>query len=133
MFNSSTTVARRFDTMAVVLSGACLVHCLLLPIAAAFLPLLSHAANAEWVHWVFVALAVPISFLALRHHGNGSLCIILLRVVATLGLMFLACGALGWPSHEVETLLTVIGGLILASVHMVNYLTGHRGAAKRDR
>ena len=133
MFSSSSTVARRFDTLAVVLSGACLVHCLLLPIAAAFLPLLSHAANAEWVHWVFVAFAVPTSFLALRHHGNGSLRITLLRLLATLGLVFLACGALGWPSHATETLLTVIGGLILAGVHMVNYLTGHRGAAKRGR
>ncbi|MFN7604281.1 MAG: MerC domain-containing protein [Hyphomonadaceae bacterium] len=131
MLSSSSTVARRFDTLAVVLSGACLVHCLLLPIAAAFLPLLSHAANAEWVHWVFVALAVPTSFLALRHHGNGNLRIILLRVVAMLGLVFLACGALGWPSHEAETLLTVIGGLILAGVHIVNYKTGHRGAATR--
>ncbi|MCE2892055.1 MAG: MerC domain-containing protein [Hyphomonadaceae bacterium] len=128
MFSSSTTVARRFDTLAVVLSGACLVHCLLLPIAAAFLPLLSHAANAEWVHWVFVALAMPTSFLALRHHGNRSLRIVLLRVAATLGLVFLVCGALGWPSHATETLVTVLGGLILASVHIVNYATGHNAA-----
>ena len=131
MLSLSSTVARRFDTIAVVLSGACLVHCLLLPIAAAFLPLLSHAANAEWVHWVFVALAVPTSFLALRHHGNRSLRINALRVIATLGLVFLACGALGWPSHAAETLMTVIGGLILAGVHIVNYMTGHRGAATR--
>lgn len=128
MFSSSSTVSRRFDRLAVVLSGACLVHCLLLPIAAAFLPLLSHAAKTEWVHWVFVALAVPTSFLALRHHGNGSLRIVLLRVAAKLGLLFLACGALGWPNHEAETLLTVIGGLILAGVHTANYVMGHHVA-----
>ena len=128
MLSSSPTVARRLDSLAVALSGACLVHCLLLPIAAAFLPLLSHAADAEWVHWVFVALAVPTSFLALAPHSNKSLRLTLLRLLATLGLVFLFCGALGWPSHEAETLLTVLGGLILASVHIVNYATGHNAA-----
>lgn len=128
MFSSSTTIARRFDTLAVALSGACLVHCLLLPIAAAFMPLLSHAANAEWLHWVFVVLAVPSSFFALRPHGKSSLRITLLRLLATLGLMLLVCGALGWPSHEAETVLTVIGGLVLAGVHSVNFVTGHHGA-----
>ncbi|HCP63041.1 MAG TPA: hypothetical protein DIU09_00470, partial [Hyphomonadaceae bacterium] len=82
--------------------------------------------NAEWVHWAFVALAVPTSFFALRPHGKSSLRITLLRSLATLGLMLLVCGALGWPSHEAETLLTVIGGLVLAGVHIVNYVTGHQ-------
>ena len=39
------------DYIAIGLSLACLAHCLALPLAAAFLPLLSTQAEAAWVHW----------------------------------------------------------------------------------
>ena len=61
------------DYIAIGLSLACLAHCLALPLAAAFLPLLSTQAEAAWVHWAFVALAAPVSAWALAWPPRGAL------------------------------------------------------------
>jgi hypothetical protein len=120
------SATRRLDGIAIALSGACLVHCLLLPIAAAFMPLLVPAADAEWVHWVFVALAVPVSVLALRHRHSSARLTLGLRMLAVLGLGLLALGATGWPQPRFETAITVFGGLVLASVHATNFFACRR-------
>lgn len=108
-----------FDGVAMSLSGLCLVHCLALPVLALGLPFLGVFAEAEWVHVLFVAIAVPISGLALlgaaRRRSGG----LILGALAGLGL--LAAGAAGWPDHQYETLLTVTGGLVLATVHALNW------------
>ena len=108
-----------FDGVAMSLSGLCLVHCLALPALAVSLPFLGVFAEAEWVHVLFVALAVPVSAFALlgaaRRRSGG----LILGALAGLGL--LAAGAAGWPDHQYETLLTVSGGLFLATVHALNW------------
>jgi MerC mercury resistance protein len=111
----------RWDGVAIALSSACLVHCLILPIAAAALPIFATAAEAEWVHWVFVAFAVPVSILALRHPARTSALTFALRAGAVVGLTLLVMGALGWPSHDLEAPITVAGGLILGGVHLLNF------------
>ena len=115
------SLTKRLDGLAVALSGACLIHCLLLPVAAAFMPILVPAAEAEWVHWGFVAFAVPTSILALRHGDAGLIGTHVLRLGAGVGLLLLALGALGWPQPNYETAITVAGGLMLASVHLINF------------
>jgi hypothetical protein len=110
-----------FDGFAVALSLACMIHCLALPVAAAFVPVLASSVHSEWVHWLFVALAIPVSVLALRHNHHSKPKILALRTSAALGIGFLVFGALGWPSHNLETVMTVLGGLVLASVHLTNY------------
>jgi hypothetical protein len=62
------------DASAIGLSGLCLAHCLLLPVAAALLPALAVAAEAEWLHLAFAASALPIAGLALaRAHRRRPL------------------------------------------------------------
>lgn len=108
-----------FDGVAMSLSGLCLLHCLALPVLAVSLPVLGALAEAEWVHWLFVALAVPASALALLgSFGRGSASLI---AGATVGIGLLIAGAAGWPDHDSETLLTVAGGLVLAGVHALNW------------
>lgn len=111
--------SRGFDGVAMSLAGLCLVHCLALPVLVVALPFLAVFAEAEWVHWLFVAMAVPVSGIALlgsagRRSGG-------LVVSALAGLALLAAGAAGWPDHSYETLLTVAGGIILATVHALNW------------
>lgn len=107
------------DLLAVTLSGLCLVHCLALPLVASLLPLAGAWAQAEWVHWLFALIAAPLSAWTLtRPHPLGlpRLAIGLAGVGA--GLLF--AGAAGFPSHALETPITVAGGLLLASAHILN-------------
>ena len=62
--------AALLDAGAVALSSLCLLHCLALPLLAAALPLFGVWAEAEWVHLVFVAIALPMTGFALWRAGD---------------------------------------------------------------
>ncbi len=110
-----------FDVSAIGLSGLCLVHCLALPVLAAFLPLLGAWSRAEWVHLLFAAMAVPLTGLALwRAHRRNPLPWPLLAL-AVAGLAGLLAGAFGWPTESLETIVTVAGSLMLVSAHVWNW------------
>lgn len=116
---AATMRMKRLDGLAMSLSGLCLVHCLALPVLALSLPILGAFAEAEWVHWLFVAFAVPVSMLAL-FSGSGRTPWTLIAM-AVVGLNLLVAGAAGWPYHDWETPLTVAGGLVLAGAHAINW------------
>src|SRR5690606_30229671 len=101
------------------LSLACLAHCLALPLAAAFLPVLGLGAEASWAHWAFVAVAAPLSVWTLGWPPRGALRPLPLSLAA-LGLTALVLGAAGWPGHEWETAVTVGGALLLSVAHGIN-------------
>jgi hypothetical protein len=109
------------DASAIGLSGLCLIHCLALPLVAALSPALAAWAGAEWVHTVLLGIAAPLSALALQRRGQRPFVILL----ALAGLALLALGAVGWPRADLETELTVAGGLILAAAHLTNWRARH--------
>lgn len=114
-----TTRAATFaDACAIGLSATCLAHCLALPLAASLLPVLGAWAEAEWVHGLFVALAAPLSLWALTRARPVSRPV---AGLAILGVALLILGAAGLPSHDMETPLTVAGGLLLALAHLFNW------------
>jgi hypothetical protein len=117
---------RRFDASALGLSGLCLVHCLLLPVVAAFVPTLVVLTHAEWVHTAFLVVALPTTGLALwsvnRHHRPPAGLIAL----ACMGLACLFVGAVGWPLRGWHEQITVAGSLLLVTTHIWNW---RRGAA----
>lgn len=116
----ATRQSRLADIAGLGLSSLCLVHCLALPLAASLLPLAGAWAEAAWVHWAFAFVAVPLSAYAFtRPHPRGlSTGSILL---ATAGATLLFAGAAEFPSHALETPITVGGGLLLASAHLLNW------------
>jgi hypothetical protein len=114
------TRAVTYDTAAIGLSSLCMVHCLALPVVAASLPLAAAWSEAEWVHWLFVALAAPVSILALVR-GSSSGVPWASVALAALGLAGLVAGVGGWPAHEAETLMTVMGSGLLAAAHILNW------------
>ena len=120
-----TTVARALDASAISLSALCLVHCLALPTLALALPFVGAWAQAEWVHLALVCLAAPIALLALvdwrarRPRAWSSV------ALAALGLGFMLVGALEFPSVAWERPLTVIGGVLLATAHLLNWRRRH--------
>jgi len=114
--------ARLLDGSAIGLSTLCLIHCLALPVAAALLPMLGAWAEAEWLHILFVAVAAPLSALALLQGAHGRRAPASLMGLAAIGVGLLAFGAFAAPSEAMETTLTVAGSLCLASAHIWNWL-----------
>ena len=109
------------DASAMTLSGLCLVHCLLLPVLALFLPFLAVWTQAEWVHFVFAGIAMPLSGFALWHarvrHGLP-LIRVFFAILAFAGLLF---GAFDWPSEHWGTAITVCCSLMIAFIHLSNF------------
>ncbi len=112
---------RLFDLSAIGLSGLCLVHCLVLPVVAVFLPALAILSHAEWVHAAFVVFAIPITGLALWSANRCHRLPRVLMATAVLGLACLMLGALGWPHPDLEEMTTVCGSLLLAATHLWNW------------
>lgn len=115
---SASRSASLGDSLAISLSAMCLAHCLALPLAASLLPVMGAWAEAEWAHWLFAALAAPISIMTLARPGRRSPALL---GMAMTGLLLLVAGAAEWPSPAQATPMTITGGLILASVHVLNW------------
>lgn len=114
-----------FDSLAVTLSGLCLLHCLAGPLMLAALPVagLGLLAQEGFHLWMLLAV-VPSSLLALslgcRAHRHWRLAA---WAVAGLGLMVLAAGGgvLELIGEPAERVLTSTGGTLLAVTHVRNY------------
>lgn len=109
------------DKLAIGLSILCLVHCLALPIAVLVAPALEAAVlgTESPVHWVLLALALPVSCYALwhgfRHHGHRNA---LVLGIAGLAVMVFAVSHV--TSRALEVPLTVVGVLLLLVAHLLN-------------
>lgn len=114
------------DAGALALSSLCLLHCLALPLLAAALPLFGAWAQAEWVHLLFVAIALPLTGYALWRADRRHRLPVMAWTAAGLGLGLLLAGAVELPSHAWETPLTVTGSLLLAATHIWNARRRHR-------
>lgn len=124
---SSTLTNRVLDASAITLSGLCLVHCLALPALAVALPLAGLWAEQEWVHQVFALSALPITVLAMTrpfHEGARTSFILL----AGSGLALLISAAFIEGLHDLETPLTVVGALLLATAHIRRWRRQHEAA-----
>lgn len=96
------------------------LHCLALPLLAAALPLFGTWAEAEWVHLLFVAVALPLTGYALWRAERRHPLPVLAWATAGAGLGLLLAGALALPWHDWETPMTVTGSLLLAATHIWN-------------
>lgn len=109
------------DSTAIGLSSLCLVHCLGLPIAAAFLPLAGAWAEAEWIHQLFVLITIPITLFALRRHRVASVHLSFV-IPALIGLSFLFAAGFIETVRDYETPLTVLGAILLGSAHIWRWI-----------
>ncbi len=120
------TSTNGLDRIAVFLSGLCLVHCLAVPFALVFGPLLG-----EWltysdtqVHWFLLALALPTSALALwrgyrKHHSRVTVWL------GSTGLMLMFIGVSHFIGEDWEVALTVVGVSALLIAHVRNMTGKH--------
>lgn len=112
---------RWLDLAAMGASALCLVHCLALPALLILVPTIGVTlAFTESFHLGALVFAVPVSVVALalayRHHG-------LLRpaMIVAPGILLLALGVMVGSPEWLETVLTVIGSMLLAVGHVHNW------------
>jgi hypothetical protein len=111
--------ATAMDGAGMALSTACLIHCLILPLALAVLPSWSAALSLpEEFHLLMVAIAVPLSsyVLLVSRHRRG-------RARLALGFTGLALmvAALFVEVEAFETGLTTLGAAMVAGAHILNW------------
>lgn len=121
------------DAAAIGASMACLVHCLAIPLLLAVIPALTRIIVApESFHFFAFLFAIPASAWVMhaghRHHGT-----VLPMVFGALGLALLGGGALGGFDLAIETGVTVLGSIILASAHCANWSLQRRMHARQCR
>lgn len=118
---------RRWDTLGMIVSMACVVHCVALPLALGLLPALglSFLAN-DGVHEVLAVVVVVVALLAFVpgyrvHHARH------VPVIGAFGVTLLS-GAAFAPGLSVlfESIVTAVGGTVLVTAHVLN----HRALAR---
>ena len=109
------------DHAAIVLSGLCLVHCLLLPVIIVAVPLLAQL-NETHFHVQMLLVVVPVSLFAFAHgyrrHGNLR---IIAGGIAGIAVLFIG-GTVVHASYGIlaDSLLTIAGSIVLATSHYFN-------------
>ena len=119
MLNAALPTSR-LDRLAIGLSGLCLVHCLATTVLLAMIATAGGALGAEWIHQFGLVLAMIMGSVALGRgifeHGY-----LLPSAVGGFGLGVMA-GALTLPHGPDEAIYTMMGVVILALGHRLNYI-----------
>ena len=122
--NKDRASGRLFDRLAIVVSGLCLVQCLMLPLVIVLTPLASAGVlGEEWFHLALLLIVLPLSLVAFhsgyRLHRNRSM-----LIPGLLGLSMIALAALGEITHLLghwqAAGLTSLGGVCLILGHWIN-------------
>ena len=110
----------RLDRLAIGLSGLCLVHCLGTTAFLAVIATAGGALGADWIHEVGLVLAMIMGAVSLGRgifeHGY-----MMPSAVGGLGLGVMA-GALTLPHDGSEAVYTMMGVVILALGHRLNFI-----------
>ena len=112
------------DRLAMTLSFACILHCLFMPaFIISSITFASLQFTDELLHYSILFLAIPISFFALmsgkRNHNNNLVFAVGLSGLIVLFLaLFMEGEFYGLP---LETLITLIGSIVVISAHYKNY------------
>lgn len=108
-----------FDRIGMMLGGACLIHCLALPVLIALLPSFGGLLpDHHLVHVLLLAIALPVSGMALWNgwrRGRDRW----VPIIGTTGLALLAAAIVASETHEIP--ITVAGSLLLVIAHARNW------------
>jgi drug/metabolite transporter (DMT)-like permease len=113
-----------FDQAAIALSAVCIVHCLAVPVLIAVLPIAALSfGDATHFHALMLWLVVPTSVagfgLGFRVHRRLGLVLLGAAGVAVLVAAALWGHSVWRESFEIG--VSVVGGLILAAAHWLNF------------
>lgn len=117
--------ASHWDKLGIAGSGLCLVHCLALPVMVGILPSMGLAFLAdESVHEILAFASIAFAGLAFipgyRRHQDKRV-LVLMSVGLALILFATWGGALVDLHRASETMLSIVGSLLLISAHLMNH------------
>lgn len=121
----SLIAAARLDRAAVLLSGICVLHCLLAPIALTLLPIVSISAFWEDMlfHRLMLFVVLPTSSIALfigcRKHRDWK--ILSTGIIGMMALVLIAIAGHDVFTPVQEKIATSCAGIILAVSHLLNF------------
>lgn len=121
MSEKSFTASVLWDKLGIGISGICAIHCLVVPVLVAVLPLWGFTTMMhDWLHPIFILLILPtVYFASKRSHFDK-------KITWLLSAGFLLV-LIGWfPGHFwiglwFETTLTIFGSGLLITGHWFNY------------
>lgn len=115
------------DRAGIVVSLACLAHCLLPAVLTIMLPTMvdSVAHEDSFAHWTLLGIALLISALAFSIIWRRRRDVLVLTGGGA-GLVLLFLGAAHLPADTWETPLTVSGALLLLTAHLRSWLLQSR-------
>jgi len=105
-----------FDASAIGVLALCMAHCAALPLIAASLPAAATWMGSELVHFLFVAMATPLSIVTLAGRGTRRF-----LITAIIGLVLLLTGAVLHAHGILSILLTLAGGAVIVTAHTLNW------------
>lgn len=113
----------RWDRIGIWLSGLCALHCLVVPVALALLPLWPVALRwHDWAHVAFAVLLVPVTLVAMwGAHRRERPWGIPFSLGLGLLLVLLAIAARASLGEVGETLVTLTGSILLITGHWRNW------------
>lgn len=111
------------DGFAVATSALCLAHCLALPVVAAALPAIGALGSNELVHWLLLAVALPVSLWALTPARGGA---IRPLAIGAAGLTLMIAGVAIFPATPAERWLSIAGAMVVASAHILRWSRARR-------
>lgn len=109
-----------WDRLGIGLSGACAIHCMLVPVFIALIPLWPAAGRFhDYTHLIFFIAIAPTVWFSLRQfHSNRKVTVYLTAGVL---IIFAAWALGGWLGMYGEAGVTLAGSSILIHGHWLNY------------
>lgn len=110
------------DGIGIALSGVCLVHCLIVPIAMTLLPVISQMSALAWLHdnaWFHLAMLLPILLISGPVLMRGAQHNARIGYIGGGGLGLL-CAAVFMSSAAMEQMVTTIGTIAMITAHILN-------------
>lgn len=135
------------DKVGILLSGLCVIHCVATPFLIMFSPMFAQFFDSKWSHFAVFLFIVPVAYFTFwrfyKNHRNKKP-----MILGTIGILFLGLSLLS-PGHRwevghdhlhghgeehfqyVDTIINIIGSVILMSGHWIN-IKIHRDSRAAD-